>query len=303
MRYCVNCSNAYEKLAAFCPECKSDQLIPDDFVESKLQQYKITLASRNDPLFGFPGEKTALVFSIAVVVLIAVILGTLSIGLFAALLFINIIAIKVSHIKTQKNMIRVSEHNFRDIYSLSKIAAFRVKIPLPEIYIMQEPDFNAYTIGIYKYGFIVINSSMINTFGPEEILFVLGHEMGHMKRYHTTWLNLLYPARAGAIKLIFAPLIQCIFNIWSVKAEYTADRAGLIACQELKPAVLCLLKLSGGANIEEEVDITRVINNRCDEKIDILNSIVEYFGNHPFIENRIKQLICFSEAMMSKCSR
>src|SRR4030042_4744356 len=291
MRYCVNCSNAYERLAAFCPECKSDQLIPNDFVESKLQQYKITLASRHDPLFGFPGEKTALVFSIAVVVLIAVVLGTLSIGLFAALLFINIIAIKISHIKTEKNMIRASEHNFRDIYRLSKVAAFRLKIPLPEIYIMQEPDFNAYTMGIYKYGFIVINSSLIDSFKPEEMLFVIGHEMGHMKRYHTTWLNLFCPAKKSGINFIFAPFMQYIFNIWSIKAEYTADQAGLIACRELKPAVLSLLKLSGGQNIEEEVDIARVINNRHDEKLDILNSIVEYFGNHPFIENRIKQLI------------
>lgn len=299
MRYCVNCFNTYERIAAVCPECKSDQLIPNDFVESKLQQYKITPVSRHDPLFGFPGEKTALVFSIAIVVLIAIVLGTLSIGLFAALLFINIIAVKVSHIKTEKNMIRASEHNFRDIYNLSKIAAFRVKIPLPEIYIMQEPDFNAYTLGIYKYGFIVINSSMIDSFKPEEILFVIGHEMGHMKRYHTTWLNLFYPAKAGGIKLIFAPLMQYIFNIWSVKAEYTADQAGLIACRELRPAILCLLKLSGGPNVEEEVDFAKIMN-REDEHTDILSSIVEYFSNHPFIENRIKQLIGFSEAMMSK---
>jgi Zn-dependent protease with chaperone function len=296
MSHCVNCDKSFTRIEALCPVCRSDQKVPNEFMEFQLQQNRSNPVSRHDPAFGYPGEKTALLFSIAIVLLIAIVLGTLSLGLFLTVLIINIIAIKMSHISTQKNMIRATEYHFKDIYRLSKIAAFRLKIALPEVYIMQEPVYNAYTTGIYRYGFIVINSSMVDTFAAEEMLFVLGHEMGHMKRYHTTWMNLLYPARVGGIKFFFAPVVQYIFNIWTIKAEYTADQAGLIACRDLKPAMLCLLKLSGGPNVAHEVDIAQVMNS-ADQYENILNGIVEYFGTHPFIENRIKQLIRYSERM------
>ena len=155
-------------------------------------------------------------------------------------------------------MIQVSKSNFGNIFKLAKIAAYRLKIPLPEIYITEEPQYNAYTMGFYKYGFIVINSSIARDFKPGELLFVIGHEMGHIRKYHTTWLNLLNPAKAGSSRFIFAPIMQIIFNIWSVKAEYTADQAGLIACKDINPAVTTLLKLAGGPNVEKEVDISKI---------------------------------------------
>lgn len=193
-------------------------------------------------------------------------------------------------------MIRVSENNFKNIFRLAKVAAYRLKLALPEIYITEDPQYNAYTIGFYKYGFIVINSSMTRDFKLGELLFVIGHEMGHMKKYHTTWLNLINLPKHRSVKFIFAPLTQIIFNVWSVKAEYTADQAGLIACRELKSAIISLLKLAGGSNVEKEVDISK-IRNPQEEKDENLIDVIEYLGTHPFTENRIKNLLHFASTL------
>jgi len=296
MSYCVNCGNQYDKPSGVCFNCYSDQSTPNEIIDAELLKNKGKSTYTDDLSFGFPGEKAALILSVVISIIIAIIIGTISFGLFFAILLINLIYLKISHISSQKNMIRVSENSFKNVYKLSKIAAYRLKLPLPEIYITENPQYNAYTMGFYRYGFIVINSSMVKDFNPGELLFVIGHEMGHIKKYHTTWLNLIYPARAGSAKFIFAPIMQIIFNVWSVKAEYTADQAGLIVCKDINSASISLLRLAGGSTIEKEIDISKITNSQ-DKQEEILSSMIEYLGTHPFIKNRIKQLLNFASTL------
>jgi Zn-dependent protease with chaperone function len=294
MRFCVNCGNQYNELAGICPECYSDQLITNEKIEFELSKYKSYSFNSNVLNFRYPGEKAALTLSIVISVIILFIIGAVSFGLFFLILIINLLYLRINHLSFQKNMIRVSDSSFKIIDRLVKVAAFRLQIPLPDVYVTEDPQYNAYTMGFYNYGFIVINSSMVKDFKPSEILFVIGHEMGHMKRYHTTWLNLLQPARAGGTSFIFAPIMKIIFNVWSVKAEYTADQAGLIACRDLTSAVSCLLKLAGGTTVMNEVDISDFLESK-ENKEDLASGVLEYIGTHPFIKNRIKQLVIFSK--------
>jgi len=290
MSFCVNCGRQYDKPSGICPDCLSDQIIPEEVLSAN----KFDFRESDSPSFGFPGEKGALILSLIVTIIIVTIIGVISLGLFFIILLINLVYLKINHLSFQKNMIRVSENNFPKIFKLAKISAYRLRLSMPEIYITMSPEYNAYTMGFYKYGFIVIDSSLANDFKPEELLFVIGHEMGHIKRYHTTWLNLIYPAKAGGVNFAFAPIMHMIFNVWSVKAEHTADQAGLIATRDLKAAIACLLKLAGGPNVEKEVDIDKLTNPEH-EGGTIISSIIEYLGTHPFIENRIKQLISFNK--------
>lgn len=295
MSYCVNCGKQYGEPISVCPVCFYDPVTPKEIIECELLKKKEGYAQPDNLTIGFPGEKAALILSIIISIIITIVLGILSFGIFIVILLVSLIYLKISHLTSQKNMVRCSESNFRKIYRIAKVAAHRLNIPLPEVYITNDPQYNAYTMGFYKYGFIVINSSIASDFKPNELLFIIGHEMGHMKKYHTTWLNLLNPAKTAGTKFFFAPLMQVIFNVWSVKAEYTADQAGLIACKDLKSAVLSLLKLAGGLDVEKEVDITKLIDQKKEHN-EILVNLVEYLGTHPFIENRIKQLMSFNSS-------
>ena len=293
MSYCVNCGKEYNNSSGACPNCFSDQVTPNEVINAELSKNKLRRPDPHDLKFGFPGEKGALILSIAISLTLVVILGAISFGLFFGILALNLFYLKIRHLSSQKNMIRISKNNFKNIFLLSKVAAFRLKLPQPEIYIVHDPQYSAYTLGFYKYGFIVINSAMASDFKLAELLFVIGHELGHMKRYHTTWLNLTNPAREGSANFIFAPIMKAIFNVWSVKAEFTADQAGLIACQEIGSAITSLLKIAGGPDVEKEVDITKIVHPQG-EAADILSGMAEYLSAHPFVENRIKQLMHFS---------
>jgi len=296
MSYCVNCGTEYGNPSGICPKCYSDQVVPNEIIDTELSKNKLKPPDPHDLKFGFPGEKGALILSIVISVILAFILGAISLGLFFAILILSLIYLKIRHISSQKNMIRASEDNFKDVFNLAKLAAFRLNLGTPEVYIVQEPQYNAYTMGFYKYGFVVLNSKLVSDFKPSQLMYVIGHELGHIKRYHTTWLSLLNPARAGSAKFVFAPVMRVIFNVWSVKTEYTADQAGLIACKDLDAAIGSLLKIAGGADVEKEVDYSKIARPQG-EATELLSGVVEYLGTHPFIENRINQLKDFSSRM------
>jgi Zn-dependent protease with chaperone function len=243
----------------------------------------------DEPVFRYPGERAALVLSILGAVIVVVILGVVSLGLFIGLFIVSLVQLKLSHVRFQKNMLRVSERNFPTVFRLGKLAAYRLKLPVPEIYVTQDPTYNAFTVGFYRYGLIVLHSELVQDFTPAELLFVIGHEAGHIKYFHTTWLTLLNPARSAGRRFLLAPLMRTIFNVWSIKAEYTGDQGGLIACGSAEHACRAFVKLSGGVGAEKQVDLRAISADAKDGSI--LGVLVEYLGDHPFLQNRVTHAI------------
>jgi len=124
----------------------------------------------------------------------------------------------------------------------------------PELYVTLDPVPNAYTFG-HKKPFIVLTSALVDLLGDEELLFVIGHELGHIKAGHV-----LYTILARNLATIIAAIGQATLGIgallgqglvvalhdWYRKAELTADRAGLLCVQDLDPCVNVFMKLAGG---------------------------------------------------------
>lgn len=292
MKYCVNCRAPFERASGVCLACHSDQTTPDELIDSALME----LANKpggTAPAFGYPGERGALALAILASVAILAVAGTVSFGLFFLVLGANLAYLILDHLRNPRVMIRVSGSSFKSVHRLARVAAYRLRIPLPPVYIDESSEYNAYTKGFHRYGFIVVHSSLARDFRPLELLFVLGHEMGHIKRRHTTWLNLTNPARVSGARFVFAPVMQVIFNLWSIKSEYTADQAGLIVCRDVPAAVMTMLKLAGGAQVEREVNLAQMLKS-AEAEPSLGSSLLEYLGDHPFAENRIRELIGFA---------
>jgi len=245
------------------------------------------------PEFGYPGEHVALMLALFVSLAIMVVAGAVSFGVFFVVLGLNLAYLVLDHITNPQKMLAVTPASFKNVHQLARLAAYRLQIPLPPVFIDESQEYNAYTKGFHRYGFVVVNSALVRDFRPMELLFILGHEMGHIKRRHTTWLSLTSPAQVSGSKFLFAPIMQMIFNVWSVKSEYTADQAGLIACSDLSAAVMAMLKLAGGGEVEKEVDLTAYLK-ATEVEPTLSSSLLEYAGTHPFAENRIRQLISFA---------
>ncbi|WP_072044858.1 M48 family metallopeptidase [Aliterella atlantica] len=123
----------------------------------------------------------------------------------------------------------------------------------PQLYVRQHPIPNAYTFAMRgKQPFVVLHTSLIDLLTPEEIQAVIAHELGHLKCDHSVYLtpiNLLVLA-ASQIPTwgeIVAQNIQAQLLQWVRCAEFTCDRAALLATQNPKVVMSLLMKLAGGS--------------------------------------------------------
>jgi Zn-dependent protease with chaperone function len=150
--------------------------------------------------------------------------------------------------------IRVTPDNFPDIYKLLEEACANIFLKdIPELYIQWSYDVNAFAVGSQN-PIIILNSGAIDLLSDDELLWLIGHEAGHIKSGHMLYhdMSLIIPILGdilGSATLGIGGLVSSGLELallyWYRMSELTADRAGLLACQD-KNAVYSTLMKAGG---------------------------------------------------------
>jgi hypothetical protein len=150
--------------------------------------------------------------------------------------------------------LRVNEDNFPMIHGQVLLACEILDLPkLPDIYILGDGSINAFTAGVEK-PILVLNSGCIDLLTDEELFFVIAHELGHIKSGHVLYYQIaeflpvfgeiLDAATLGIGGLFSMGLHVALLN-WQRMSEFTADRAGLLACQDADVAIRAMMKIAG----------------------------------------------------------
>ncbi len=197
--------------------------------------------------------------------------------------------------------VRVSERQFPHIYELVRDGSYILDLDeVPEVYVSQNPLVNAMALGRDK-PFIVITTGMVNLYDPEELRWVVGHELGHILSGHTVYRTMLVILLQLASRVAFLPISLGLGAIiwgleeWFRKSELSCDRAGLLAGQDVDAARRALMKLAGGAQLSElNPDAFREQAHEYDAVPDLRDSILKILqlqGNtHPFAVVRFADL-------------
>jgi Zn-dependent protease with chaperone function len=120
---------------------------------------------------------------------------------------------------------------------------------IPRMYLNQDPSINASALGINN-PIIVVNTGTLEKLSMDELYFIIGHEAGHIKSKHTRYgfLQMILPFLGNLVPAV-GPLIsvgiQVLLFRFQRMAEFTADRAGMLCCQNLDTATTSLMKLAG----------------------------------------------------------
>ncbi|MDT8382771.1 MAG: M48 family metallopeptidase, partial [Brevefilum sp.] len=151
---------------------------------------------------------------------------------------------------------------------------------LVDVFLVEKRQMNAYTFGITSPKVLVLYSPLVRVMNAGELKFVIGHEMGHVALGHT-WLNTIVgglagiPAPFGAAVLLYAA-----FRWWNRMCEFSADRAGLLACGDLNRAVSALVKLVA-PEIRTQYDFDRAMAMIDAQDDEPSNRLAEAFQSHP----------------------
>ncbi|MGV2828315.1 M48 family metallopeptidase [Myxosarcina sp. GI1(2024)] len=147
----------------------------------------------------------------------------------------------------------VSEKQLPDLYKLLLEACQILDLEPPQLYVQQNPVPNAYTFAMRgKQPFIMLHTSLIEMLTPEEIQAVIAHELGHLKCEHGVYLTIANIMILAANLLptwgaLLAQSLQEQMLQWVRCAEFSCDRAALLAIQDPKVIMSVLMKLAGGS--------------------------------------------------------
>ena len=243
-------------------------------------------------MFRVRGEFTSLLIGLITIFVIAISLIILGQLFFSALQVVLLLGsfltvyifIKLVQAQYLGNSIRVHDEQFPEIFEIFKKQAVRLNSPRVALYIEQDPQLKASTIGIGNAA-VVLSSGLVEALSPNELAFVIGHELAHFKAGHTKISSIFGSARG-------IPYGNFFLNFWGRNAEYSADRCGLILTKDIDSAITTMIKLAVGAKLFEELNLKGYIAQIKKSKNTSVK-LSETMGTHPFITNRIINLLKF----------
>jgi len=173
--------------------------------------------------------------------------------------------------------------------SLVRVCQARLQPGKVDTFITPNPQLNAYTFGLTE-KVVVLYSSLLKVMDAEELQFIIGHELGHVSLGHT-WLNTLIGGMAGIPAPFGAAVaLTAAFLWWNRFCEYSADRAGLLACGSLPKAVTALIRLEIGPGLKTQEQLAEAYRLVDAEDDNPLNMLSEVLSSHPMIIKRITML-------------
>ncbi|HLK37381.1 MAG TPA: M48 family metallopeptidase, partial [Polyangiaceae bacterium] len=196
--------------------------------------------------------------------------------------------------------VKVSDRQFPRIHGLTKRACDVLGIAKPQVFVVNDPRFNAATYGTNDDSFVLVHSALVEQYSDEELLTVIGHECGHIHNSHVAYLTALHylTFMAGMfVPWILQPALVAL-RTWSRRAEVTCDRAGMLVSKDATAAERAIAKLAvGSRRLYEEFNLDAFLEQH-EEGTQGIGRYMEVFATHPWLPKRVLAMRVFGESQL-----
>ncbi|GJI92683.1 M48 family metallopeptidase [Duganella hordei] len=232
----------------------------------------------------YKNEKTlfAIMLGVSVLIWAGLLLGTMGMALVWLLLFFISWCFAQSALVSylRGTAVRITPQQFPDLQQRIVTCCQRLGLEqAPEAYLLQMGGlFNAFATRFLDNHYIVLYSDVVDALEdkPDAINFYIGHEIGHIKRNHLRWSALLAPAS----------LVPLLGAAYARAREYTCDRHGFHACDDLKSAQVGLAALAAGGKRWRQLS-TAGYAAQARESSGFWMSFHELVGDYPWLVKRM----------------
>ncbi|GEM_PF-693806 len=184
------------------------------------------------------------------------------------------------------NTVQLNERQYPELFEIVKEQSKALGLnEVPEMYIA-DGQFNAFVTKFARKKYLLLFSEVIETaaLGNFDIVkFVIGHELGHIKRKHLSKESWLIPSS-------FIPFLK---QAHSRGCEYTCDRIGYHFSNN--GAMEGILILATGKEIHTKININQFIEDTNSQK-SFWVWFSEKFISHPHIYKRLTSLKWYAES-------
>lgn len=228
----------------------------------------------------------ALAISVAVWILCAVAIFPLLIFVIMALFVWLGNGLLIAQLKA--DAVKVDESQMADLSETFARVCRKLEIAqIPDLYVLQSGGLlNAFTTRHCGRNFVVVYSELLETYGSSspEIEFLLGHELGHIKRSHILKKIFLAPG------LLF-PLLG---NAYSRACEMSCDRHGAFATSSIQGALNAMMVLAGGRKAGSVMSPVAFAGQYTKHR-GFFVSWYELISGYPTLSQRLANLLAIGE--------
>lgn len=204
------------------------------------------------------------------------------------------------------------------VYRLVENLSITEGLPMPKVYIMDDPALNAFATGRDpNHSSVCVTTGLLDALDDQELEGVLAHELGHIKNYDirvsmiafalTMVISLIadlifhmvffkdnrgvhpYVIVIGIAAAIIAPIVATMIQLAiSRRREYLADATGALTTRYPEGLASALEKISQNSSVTKK-------QNTATAHLFFANplkggSLAGLFSTHPPIEERVKRL-------------
>jgi hypothetical protein len=227
---------------------------------------------------------------------------------------------RLLRLQTLGNEFQVTPRNFPKLYNAWIETCQILNItPLPELYLYRGTGhINTYAIGVEK-PLVGVNLEAMEWLSSEELLFALGYEISRIQGQYLTYqqLAVVMPLLKSLISSTTLGLgglaangVEVALYNWIIMTRFTADRAGLLACQDVNVAITALMKLGGlpmeylsPEVIQDFLEQARKFNVQELDRLDQVTKIFSFMEyQSPWIIMRASELLKWVDTgMYDRC--
>ena len=196
--------------------------------------------------------------------------------------------------------VKVSDKQFPALKRASDVCMRMLDMKGVEVFISRSSVLAAQSYGVGGRNFIVLTSGLVETLDYDELLFIIGRQLGQIKSDHLLYLSIIDTVKKG-VKTIpmfgnaILEIVSFILLPWQRSSQLTADRAGLICCQSIQTATKALTKIAlGSRELFDKVDLDEFLQQYQDLQEE--GAWGEYMQVNPFVLTRIRKLQSFIES-------
>jgi len=230
-------------------------------------------------------EKTYFAFVLAVSVIVWLFIIISIVGLIYGLVFAVFIwfanGLFIANLKA--DCVQVNEDQLPKLYETYKDVCAQLEVAsMPELYVLQSGGLlNAFATRHAGRDFVVLFSDAVEAYDLEsdEIRFLLGHELGHVKSHHIVKQMFLFPGM----------LLPLLGPAYSRAREASCDRFGAFAANNINGAVRAMMILSGGKIIGRQMN-TETFSGQYKNHRGFFVSWYELISGYPTLSQRVSNL-------------
>lgn len=214
----------------------------------------------------------------------------------------------------------VDEASAPEFYRLVADLARRGGLPMPKVYIVEDPSPNAFATGRDpQHAAVAATTGLLSMLSREELAGVMAHELGHVRNRDTLIMTMVATIAgaismianfafffrggsdngpspiAGLLAVIVAPFAAMIVQMAiSRTREFGADRAGAEICGSPRSLASALARIADPA--QRIPNHTAAHNPAAAQLYIVPTSISDMFSTHPATEKRIAALMAMEES-------